>query len=265
MNQPPRQRSRSMGVLIAVIALLVIVGGIFGIVLFNNHQAAAAHDNATATARIFATTQAAATAGAQATMTAVASTYPFSNNLVLNDPLTDSSHSSQYGWDDSGSHCFFSAGSYHAFSDKSNTFYTCAATRENFTNFTLQVQMTIKTGGTAAEGGLIFRGNENNAQFYVLFIDTRGNYELDISVNSDGANDRTLQKGTVAGFHSGLNQVHTLAVVANGPQITLYVDQNKVTEATDSTYSGGQIGFIGTYGTSNADVAYNNAKVWQLL
>lgn len=264
MSQPPQQRGRGRGVLIAVIALVVIVGGVLGIVFYNNHQTAVAHDDATATAQASANAQATGTAEAQATATTIASTFPFSNNLVLNDPLTDSSHSSQYGWDDSGSHCFFSAGSYHAFSDKSNTFYTCAATRENFTNFTLQVQMTIKTGGTAAEGGLIFRGNENNAQFYVLFIDTRGNYELDISVNSSGANDRTLQQGTVSNFHTGLNQVHTLAVVARGSQITLYVDQNKVTEVTDSTYSSGQIGFIGTYGTSKADVAYNNAKVWQL-
>jgi hypothetical protein len=253
-------------VLLALLALLVVAGGLLGLLAYNNHQSDI-HAIATATASALrASRQARATATGQAiaTATTIASIYPFSNRLVLNDTLTNDSHVSQYGWDNDGTNCFFANGSYHAVSKQASYYYTCGAGRTSLTNFTFQVQMTIKQGGDGAEGGLIFRGIENNSQYYILFIDTQGNFSLDIAVNSKGANDRTLQQGQLANFLTGFNQVNTLGIVSAGSQISLYVNQKKEFQVSDTTYSAGQIGFLASYGTSNTDVIYNNVRVWQL-
>lgn len=263
-NPPPRKGGRGVPALFALLALLVIAGGLIGLSAYNNHQSSL-HATATATARN-ASRQARATATSQAiaTATATASVYPFSKSVVLEDPLTNSRYVSQYGWDNDGTNCFFANGSYHAVSNQANYYYTCGAGRTSLTNFTFQVQMTIKQGGSGAEGGLIFRGIENNSQYYILFIDTQGNFNLDISVNSKGANDRTLQQGQLTNFLTGLNQANTLGIVTNGNQISLYVNQKKAFQVSDPTYATGQIGFVASYGSSNTDVSYNNVKVWQL-
>jgi len=265
-SAPPRRRRGGAAVLLALLALLIVGGGLFGLISYTNHQSDI-HATATATARAQSATHqalATATGQARATATTIASTYPFSNTLLLSDPLTNDSHISQYGWDNDGTNCFFANGSYHAVSDQANYYYTCGAGRTSLNNFTFQVQMTIKQGGDGAEGGLIFRGIENNSQYYILFIDTQGNFSLDIAVNSKGANDRTLQQGQLTNFLSGLNQVNTLGIVATGNQISVYVNQKKEFQVNDSTYPAGQIGFLASYGTSKTDVIYNNAKAWLL-
>lgn len=265
-NPMPR-KSNSKNVLIAVIALVVVVGGILGVVLYNNHQTAVQHANGTATAQaqVTGTAQAyaRATANVQATATYISTHYPFSTNLVLNDPLNDNSHVSQYGWDVDPS-CAFSDGTYHVYEKTANRVHLCVANTPTFTNFTFETQMAIKAGGSNAEGGVIFRADTTNDKFYILYLDTRGNYDLDIEVNNVGDNNRTLKQGTVAGYAAGFFQVHTIGIVANGSQISLYIDQKQIAQVTDTTYTSGQIGFISSYGTSPSDVVYNNAKVWQI-
>ena len=264
---PQPKKSGGKTVLIAVIALLVIVGGVLSLVFYNNHQQSILQAQATTTAqaRVTGTAQAyaAATSQAQATATAVASHYPFSNNLVLNDPLSDNSHVGQYGWDVNDS-CSFANGTYHAFEKNSGYVHLCMANTPTFSDFTYEVQMAIKQGGNGAQGGILFRANTASDKFYILYLDTKGNYDLDIQVNNNGNNNRTLKQGTISNYATGFFQVHTVAVVARGPQISLYVDNQLVAQVSDATYSGGQIGVLSSYGASLTEVVYNNAKVWQL-
>ncbi|HEY1352984.1 MAG TPA: hypothetical protein VGF67_25495 [Ktedonobacteraceae bacterium] len=265
IQQPKTNNNRT--VLIAVIALVVIVGGILGVVLFNNHQQAVQQANGTATALAKVTgtanAQFTATGVAQATATFFATHYPFSSNQVLSDPMTDDSHVGQYGWDENTS-CTFSAGSYHALEATSQHFHLCVANTPTYGNFTFEVQMAIKSGGTTAQGGILFRADTNNDRFYVLFLDTQGNYELDIQANQSGTNTRTLRSGQVSGYASGFSQVHTIGAVARNSQIAIYIDQKQVTQVTDTTYNNGQIGVISSFGSSSTEVLYNNVKVWQL-
>jgi hypothetical protein len=266
--QPQKpQKGNARTILISVIALLIVVGGILGIVLYNNHQTGVRNADSTATSQtqVAGTAQAytQATAHAQATATYVKSHYPFSSNLVLNDSLNNNSNASKYGWD-IGNDCAFTNNTYQVTIDKTGYFSYCTASTVSFTNFTYEVQMSIQKGGNNAEGGVVFRANMTSSLFYVLYLSSTGYYDLDIQTNSNATNTRTLKTGTVPGFASGFYQVHTIGVVANGSQISLYVDQNKVTEVNDTTYSGGQIGVISAYGSSTTVVVYNNAKVWQL-
>ena len=269
MPPMPPKKSNARTVLISVIALLIVVGGVVGILLYNNHVTVVHNNDLTATAQTAHTTATAqayanATANAQATATYVKAHYPFSTNQVLNDPMKDNSGVSKYGWD-VGSGCTFTNGAYEATESKVSTILPCAAESTHFSNFTFEIQMNIKTGGTGADGGIIFRANMNSDALYIFFLDTQGNYSLDTRANSSGASSGILQSGTVANFATGFYQVHTIGIVANGPQISIYIDQNLVAPPiSNSTYSGGQIGVISDYGSSATTVAYTNAKVWQL-
>jgi hypothetical protein len=240
-----------------------VVGGILGLVLYNNHQTGVTNANSTATAQVQATGTAQATANAQATATYVKTHYPFSTNLVLNDPLKDSSGVAKYGWDTDGG-CAFADGAYEATESKTNFILPCAAENPTFSNFTFEIQMAIKTGGNGANGGVFFRANMSSDALYVLFLDTEGKYELDTRANSSGSSTITLKSGQVSNFATGFFQVHTIGIVANGSQITVYIDQNQVAQTTNTTYTSGQIGVISEYGSSSTTVAYTNAKVWQL-
>ncbi|HEX7735511.1 MAG TPA: hypothetical protein VF458_11640 [Ktedonobacteraceae bacterium] len=267
--QQPAKKSNSRIVALSVVALLIIAGGVLGLVLYNNHTATVSHD-ATATAQTqaqqatgTANAYASATVNAQATATYIKTHYPFSSNLVLNDQLKDNSGVSKYGWDVDSS-CAFANGAYEATERHAGYILPCTANSTHFSNFTFEIQMTIKTGGTSAQGGVIFRANMNTDALYILFLDTEGNYELDIRANSSGSSTRTLSSGKVSGYATGVYQVHTIGIVANDTQITAYVDQNQIAKVSDPTYSGGQIGVISDYGSTTTTVAYTNAKVWQL-
>ena len=250
-----------MIIAILVIAVILIIGGsIFGVVANNNNQATM-HANATATAQ--ANVQ--ATANSQATAAAIANTYPFSNKVLLNDPLVDNSKG--VNWDSDGKGCLFSGSAYHAIDDQAKTYNTCAANKADYSDFTFEVEMVIKQGDSDADGGLIFRADNANNKFYRLYVDQKGNYGLLVSVDTTGTggNARDLKDGPASQFNTGLGQTNTIGVVARGNQIALYIDHQLVTTVTDSTYTHGQIGVTAaTLSGSKTEVVYTNAKVWQV-
>lgn len=266
---PPVKKSNARTILVSVISFLVVLSGVLGLVFYNNHATTVRNNNATATAQIQAQTTgtaqayASSTANAQATATYTKTHYPFSTNLVLNDPLKDNSQGAKYGWDTGGG-CAFTNGAYEATESKTNFILPCTAANTNFSNFTFEIQMAIKTGGDGASGGIIFRANMGSDALYIIFLDTEGNYELDTRANSSGASTIKLRSGQVSNFATGFFQVHTIGIVANGSQLSVYIDQNKVAQTTSTTYTSGQIGVISDYGSSTTTVAYTNAKVWQL-
>lgn len=261
-SPPPRQRGKDTTIIAAILAVLITIGGtIFSTTAYNNlHNTSIANSIANSTATVRAVmARATQTANTQATARAILlPDYPFSKNLVLNDPLKDNSHVGQYGWDVNDS-CIFSGGAYHAIEKRANSFNICAANTPIFSNFTFQVQMTIQTGGAGAAGGIIFRADPGSDKFYALFLDAQGNYVLDMLMGS-GTDRLKLKSGRVKNTAT----VHTISIVATGTSLTLYVDLIEVNQAADSTYFNGKIGVLSSYGKSTTDVAYTNAKVWLL-
>jgi hypothetical protein len=263
---PPKRGRNMTAVIVIVVLVLVIVASTIGFVGYNNNQKTL-HANATSTAQANATANVLGTVSAQNTVyahqTAVASTYPFSANQVFNDPLTDNSKG--YAWDNDNQFCYFSGSTYHVYDDQVKTYQACVASKTNFSDFTYEVQMVIKKGDPVVGGGLIFRSDSANNKFYRLYIDTTGNYGILVSVDKTGTNTRTLKSGAAASFTNGIGATNTIAVVAKGDQISLYVNRELVTTVTDSTYSKGQIGFdTDLYTSQTGEVVFNNAKVWAL-
>ena len=250
------------------LAFLIIVGSV-SFLLYSNWQTtnrehaaatATAQTNATTTAQVNATStaQANATAQAQATATFVASHYPFSNNLVLDDPLSDNSKGNN--WDvntssDGKEACQFTAGTYHVAALDLRYANHCYARNTTFSNFTYQVEMTIVKGDW---GGIAFRFG------YFAYISPQGNYELD---SFDGQNYKIVGSGTSTAIKTGLNQSNLIAIVARGNTLELYVNELLITKVGDNTSSQGQIGVIASPGGNQGhptEVVFSNAKVWKL-
>ena len=232
LQQAPKKKSRVKR--IAAIVLLIIVISMSGIV-FHTYN-----------------TRTSPTAG-----------YPFSTALMLNDPLNIANNAN--GWDTSNSsdgRCAFTSGAYEITTYHNHETQFCVAEAINVSNFTYEVQMTIKNGGAGAMGGVVFRDTQGTARHYVFALGTDGSYNL--TAKTDPTTGNTLRTGMITGFITGFNHPHTIGIVARGSQISIYVDHNQIIQLSDTTYASGTIGMISRYGTSNTTADYTNAKVWQL-
>ena len=267
---PPRERpSSSRRMLLIALIAIVVLAGIIAAIAIPIHNTQVSNDNATATAQTNGTvtarnatavaqTHATATAQVVATATAIASIYPFSANVKLNDPLTDNSHS--YGWK-TGSTCTFTGGAFHDTPD-ANTYSSCLASSTDFSNFTYQVTMQIVKGGI---GGITFRGDAASNKGYAFIFSQAGSYVL--FLYTSGVHPQTLQQGTASAFNTGTGQSNDIGVVAQGSSLSLYVNKQKIASVSDSSYNSGKIGVIAyNVGSSSGsvDVAFTNAKVWGL-
>jgi hypothetical protein len=286
MEQTQRRRfSTGMALVLAILALFIIAAS--GLTYyFTGPYANQLHDQATATAQAQNTAHANATqliqiqetahanatsaARAQATINAQATVnagpqalyiQATSGNPVLNDPLRAQD---QYNWDvrlSGGEGCTFTGGSYHTLEPSSNTFYACFAGKTRFSNLTFQVQMTILKGDA---GGILFRADSSKFKFYYFRISQDGSYQLYLSVDTTGNNDKILASGPTSAIKTGLNQPNLLTVVANGQKLYLYVNKQFITSISDSNYTSGEIGVIADNDTHPTETAFSNAQVWNL-
>ncbi|HLJ35978.1 MAG TPA: hypothetical protein VKU38_20130 [Ktedonobacteraceae bacterium] len=265
---PPKKSGRGRLLVLAIIAVVVILvaAGIIGAVAVNNNNTQRASATATAIAQTQLTATSAVNTNLTATAAAVTTTYPFSNNLVLNDPL--SNNSKGFKWDEatpssSQGGCTFQGQSYHVSEPQTGFFNYCIASGTNFANFTYEVEMMIAKGDA---GGLIFRANTSgqNPSFYYFRLNQDGTYNFFLYVDSSGTNARTLAHGNAKGFNTGLNQTNLISIVAKGSTLSLYINKQLLTSVTDSTYTSGQIGLAADYINGATEVVYTNAKVWKL-
>jgi hypothetical protein len=241
---------RDRAIVILVLALVVIIGSVVSGLLITTNQRTSQNAHATATAY----TQ----------QIVAASSYPFSKKLLLSDPLADNSQG--LNWDNDGKYCYFSGNVYHTYDNQTNSYQPCSALKADYSDFTMEVQMTIKQGGQLAAGGLIIRGDESKYKYYHFTVDSAGYYYLLLSVDATGANanERILGKGTTRHLTTGMGQTNLLAVVAQGEQLAFYVNKQLVATARDSTYTHGQIGLEADYGDGPSEVVYTHLKIWQL-
>jgi serine/threonine protein kinase len=283
--QPTRTKlSPTIMALIAVVVLLLIVSS--GLLYYNGvyvpnqihlqatgtaqaHAASTAHADATSRAIAFATSNAedgataTANAQAQATQTAYQTLYTTitSGTPTINDPL---SASDNYGWSDfttASGGCQFTGGSYR--SSAAKTFYTpCYATATNFANLALQVDITILNGHS---GGLLFRTNGNGSG-YMFRISTDGTYILNkFTSNGDGTSSfKTLTSGQSNALTQGNNQKNTIAIIAQGSTIYMYINQQYTDMVNDTTYTSGEVGVYTDSDTSGVEASFQNLEVWKI-
>lgn len=273
--QKPKGRSTGMIVLIVAIVLVLILGSV-GFLVVHNNQVATNNANATSTAsaNVTATHQAIAnaTAHANATATGIVNAHatatatvvssnanpypPNTGTLALYDPLTDNTQG--YKWFE-GSGCAFSGGAYHVSEATTGKFLYCTEGSNNFNNFAYRVEMTIVKGDC---GGMVFRTDPNNNNFYDFEVCQDGSYYL--AVYSAGNGKYVAQPKNSSAIKTGLNQTNIIALVAQGNSMTMYVNNVNLGSATDGSFSTGQVGLVADAINGSTDVSYAFAKVWTL-
>ncbi len=289
-KKQPRRTSLSRGkmALLLLLALLMMFSG-FGLIYYSTVvrpvqlQVGATQTvqtilttdvKATTLTNAYATTTASslnktlATAQAQATTAAVATVTVYHNiytqatggTPVLDDSLSTNSSSN---WDEysdgNGGGCQFSGGALHATILQKNFFVACFAQNTNFSNFAFQTQMTIIKGD---EGGLIFRSNNANANFYYFRVGHDGYYALFLSKGNNL--NTTLAEDTSSAIKTASGQTNILTVIARGANLYFFVNKQFVTSVSDNTFTHGAIGVVAGDLTHPTDVAFTQAEVWQL-
>jgi hypothetical protein len=257
-----------------VLALIIIIAAVLIAVAANNSaQQATNHTNATATARIgtaqantAATTSANATANANATASAVASATaaaalvnpyaPGGGTLAINDPLTDNSQGNN--WFDDGKSCTFTGGAYQVAISQTGFVQDCLTQAKHFSDFAYQVQMTVTKGDG---GGVIFRADDPNNNYYYFQIDVSGNYELD---NFDSSGGHKISGGTSSAIKTQVNQANVIGIVAQGNTIDAYVNMQHVATFHDSKLVQGRVGVAAEDASNSTTVSFNDLKVWIL-
>jgi type II secretory pathway pseudopilin PulG len=236
-----------------VVLIIAVIVGSAGIIVANRIASDKARTSslaATATAQSIAT----------ATATATPAPYPPTNGkLVLDDPLTR-----PYQWDvhptgSAGGSCQFSNGAYHVSESKTSLFYSCSESTD-YSNFAFEVQMTIIHGDC---GGIAFRVDVTGTKYYYFQVCESGSYGLYAYL---GNPQKTLVNNEPSpAITTGLNQLNTIAVVANRSMLDLYVNHQKIAGISDSTdTSTGYITLVADALNSSTEVAFSNAKVWTL-
>ena len=234
----------------------------------NAHATATTIARANASATAVSIAHATATAVANAHATATASTIaanpnpypPGAGTLALLDPLNDNRKG--FGWSENSTNCVFTGGAYHVIAPDSRFFAYCAARSTNFVNFAYEVQMKIIKGDV---GGIIFRANSTNNNFYLFYVSQTGTYELFLC---PGNNCKPIVLPTAStAINKGLNATNLVAVVATGTSITLYINRQQVASVNEGTFSHGQIGVVASP-FANAghptEAVYSNARAWTL-
>ncbi len=187
--------------------------------------------------------------------------YAGSMTTLLVDPLSNNSNG--YFWNegsDGYGTCEFTNSTYQVSTSQGTTRF-CVASVTDFSNLSYEVQMTIIQGDC---GGITFRANTANSNLYFFRVCQGGSYALRLYVDNVNADAQTLVSSSSSLIHKGLNQSNTIAVVANGNTLNLYVNQQKVDSISDSTYSHGQVGVVADAISNQTEVVFSNARVWTL-
>src|SRR6266849_2473992 len=80
------------------------------------------------------------------------------------------------------------------------------------------------------------------------------------------ARTMVMQDSVSTAFHTGIGQTNLIAIVATGPNFSLYINHQYVNKGSDSanTLSSGLVGVSADSNSNPTEVAYSDARVWML-
>ncbi|TMC22346.1 MAG: hypothetical protein E6J34_06455 [Chloroflexi bacterium] len=259
-TQQSTKAPKSRIFLVVIIVLLVITSSLAVRGLIDNTHTT---NSATATAptQSSADSRTTPTAVAQATVTPIAvhpNPYSPSGTLLLSDSLSQPHNWYERSRPSFGGQCQFVGGALQITQAPPNKFFNCDE-RNVYSNFAFEVRMRIDQGDC---GGLTTRSNDDYSNLYVFKVCQNGSYAFEkYSSNADFA---TLTSGNTAVINQGINQVNAIAVVADGRNFVLYINAQRIGDASDGTYSQGILGCVASAITNATIVTYQDARVWTM-
>ncbi|GER88523.1 hypothetical protein KDW_26850 [Dictyobacter vulcani] len=236
-----------------------------------NHHAtatAAVHNNSTAIAGKKTASKATAIAHAQATTYARASDSS-QQKLYVQSTRGKPTFSSPLffdtgdNWDiyptKDGGGCTFTDNALHSSVFQDSYYAPCIAHDLHVQNFALEIQMTILKG---EEGGVIFRSNANDKNFYSFRLRCDGTYGLILTRDDGHTTPLVYDKNTL--IKNGNGKTNIVTIIARANIIYLYINKHYVGSASDNTYRAGSIGVLAVDRQKGTDVAFNNLRLWKL-
>ena len=190
--------------------------------------------------------------------------------LVYEDDFSDSKKS---GLEDNlkatdYSRGFHSPGVYHLKDLKQNETHWSLFPDKSYGEFTFQADVWDNSddvsAGDIAEG-LVFRATDKTASdknhFYAVLIDPRkGKYAV---VKWDGDKFASTPDWKDSSLIKRKNEVNTVRVDGDGDKFTIYLNGDKLTDFSDSSYAKGSIGFIASNVDATANhIHFDNVKVY---
>lgn len=216
----------------------------------------------TATAIGQAHIQATLAAEARAQATAGITSAIGAGNVLYMDSMTAPGN----GWVNDGSQCFFSPLGYHVQTHAAHEAAWCYSSIQSFSNVVITAQAQLLRGDTY---GLIFRLSPRGRQFYVLELNSLGEYRFVRASGNNPLNWLTLIDWTASNtILKGYGQINTFLIVATGSQFSFYINKQLIVssyvDATGSAYTSGLIGFlVAGDSAGGTEAMFSNAWVFQ--
>jgi len=223
--------------------------------------------NLTATAQAQLQVQATMAAQSRVQATAGITSSIGAGKILYGDTLTNPdaapSTDTTGGWIDDGLQCSFKADGYHVQTYSLHTAAWCYSNQQQFSDVVITAQAQLLRGDTY---GLLFRLSPVRREFYVLELNSRGEYRFVRATGSDPSQWLTLIDWTHSNaILGGYGHINTFLVVAKGSQFRFYINQQLiVTNFSDSLYSSGLIGFlVGGDSAGGSEAVFSNVWVFQ--
>jgi serine/threonine protein kinase len=179
--------------------------------------------------------------------------------LAINDPLTKPAWWTDQTGNTAGEICSFSADGFHINEVTSNMFYYCGASTANFSDFDMQVQMSILKGNC---GSVLFRGDFTNARYYLYRVCADGAYSLAYYKDNQGSDAINIRLGNADAIKTGLNQTNTLGLAVRGNRFDLYVNQAYLGSASDDNLDAGEFALAASDTNDPTEVLFTKVRVW---
>jgi len=220
---------------------------------------AQAQETATAIAGMTVTAEAKASATAGVIQTAT------SGKPVYQDVLNNahSANTVAANWDQ-GNKCVFASDGYHV--KEGTNWHGCKESANTYQDAAIAVNMRMLSG---LSGGLFFRVSTDlfgEYSGYLFEINTAGKYRIALFSQRITATITPLKNWTpTPALRQSSAASNTLQVIAQGSNLSFYVNGVFLVQLTDPTYSSGVIAFFATTdGTTAADVVYSNLRVFPM-
>lgn len=145
--------------------------------------------------------------------------------------------------------------------DAPHTMQYATLTDRTFNDFVLEVDAWQRAGAPESSYGVLFRVGEDG-QFYRFDITGNGLYMVERRA-VDGTWTRLVREWTpTAAINQGLNVANRLKVIANGADLTFYVNGILLTQLSDTSLSDGYIALdAGSFAGTALQVSFDNLIV----
>ena len=157
--------------------------------------------------------------------------------------------------------CLFQQEAYHATSNKTHVYTLCpvAAQQPTTSDMTFEVHMQILHGDC---GGLLFRGNFQQGNFYYFDVCFDGQHYLATYKNFALLQQLPMQSTRFPALQANAQANVSIGIVAQGSSLTFFLNGQQIDQVTDSTYTSGQIALLCFAINNPTEIVFSNARLW---